>query len=67
MELVLHAFAGCAGVDLALILTKMKQPVAGLEITVSGDRADEHPRVYVKVASTCGSGATWIRARSSGR
>ncbi|MEZ4386259.1 MAG: OsmC family protein [Candidatus Krumholzibacteriia bacterium] len=50
MELVLHALAGCAGVDLALILTKMKQPFRDLEITVSGERRDEHPRVYVKVA-----------------
>jgi len=50
MELVLHAFAACAGVDLALMLGKMRQPFEGLEITVSGERRDEHPRVYVKVA-----------------
>lgn len=50
MELVLHALAGCAGVDLAMILTKMKQPYTGIEITVAGERRDEHPRVYVKVS-----------------
>ncbi len=50
MELVLHAFAGCAGVDLAMILEKMKQPVRDLEITVSGERRDEHPRVYTRVS-----------------
>lgn len=50
MELVLHALAACAGVDLTLMLGKMRQPFEDLEITVSGERRDEHPRVYVKVA-----------------
>jgi len=49
MELVLHAMAGCAGVDLAMILTKMKQSFTGIEITVSGERRDEHPRVYTQI------------------
>jgi len=50
MELVLHAFAGCAGVDLAMMLEKMRQPVRDLEITVSGERRDEHPRIYTKIS-----------------
>jgi putative redox protein len=49
MELVLHALAGCAGVDLAMMLAKMKQPVAGIEISVEGDRAEDHPRVYTRI------------------
>lgn len=49
MELVLHALAGCAGVDLAMMLEKMRQPVRDLEITVTGERRDEHPRVYNQV------------------
>ncbi len=49
MELLLHALAGCAGVDLAMMLEKMKQPVAGLEISVEGERAEEHPKVFTKI------------------
>ena len=49
MELVLHALAGCTGVDLALILDKMRQPYTALEITVTGERADSHPKVYTAV------------------
>jgi len=49
MELVLHALAGCAGVDIASMLTKMRQPFRDLEITVGGERRDEHPRVYTRV------------------
>lgn len=50
MELVLHALAGCAGYDLAVILTKMKQQYTAIEITVTGARRDEYPRVYNKVS-----------------
>lgn len=49
MELVLHALAGCTGFDIATMLTKMRQPFRQLEISVSGERRDEHPRVYVAV------------------
>ncbi len=49
MELVLHALAGCAGVDLASILTKMRVPFTGLDITATAARADEHPRVYTEI------------------
>ena len=45
----MHALAGCFGVDLALILAKMKQTLTGLVVTVEGDRADEHPRVYTAI------------------
>ena len=49
MELVLHALAGCLGVDLSMMLAKMKQPVTGLEITVEADRAEEHPKIYTDI------------------
>ena len=49
MELVLHALAGCLGVDLAMMLEKMKQPVAGIEISVEGERAEEHPKIYTDI------------------
>jgi putative redox protein len=49
MEFVLHALAGCAGVDVVSILTKMQQPLAGLEIGVTAERAESHPRIYTKI------------------
>ena len=49
MELLLHALAGCLGVDLAMMLEKMKQPLEGLTITVEGDRAEEHPKIYTAI------------------
>jgi len=50
MELVLHALIGCQGVDLAMMLNKMKQPFTNLEITAEAERRDEHPRIYKNIA-----------------
>ena len=49
METVLLALAGCTGMDVVSILETMRAPLAGLEIRVSGDRADEHPRVFTRI------------------
>lgn len=49
METVLLALAGCTGMDVVSILGKMRAPLGGLEIRVSGERADNHPRVFTKV------------------
>jgi putative redox protein len=49
METLLLALAGCTGMDVVSILGKMRAPLAGLEIRVSGDRRDEHPRIFTRV------------------
>ena len=49
METLLLALAGCTGMDVVSVLGKMRAPVAGLEIRVSGDRRDEHPRVFTHI------------------
>jgi putative redox protein len=49
MELVLMAFAGCTGMDVADILRKKHQTVESLEVRVRGARAEDHPRVYTSV------------------
>jgi putative redox protein len=49
MEALLLALAGCTGMDVVSILGKMRAPLAGLEIHASGDRADEHPRVFTRI------------------
>jgi putative redox protein len=46
LQLLLVALGGCTGIDVIDILRKQRQDVDGLEILVSGERADEPPRVY---------------------
>ncbi|MDI9441174.1 MAG: OsmC family protein [Firmicutes bacterium] len=52
MEMVLLALAGCSGVDIALIVKKKRLKVRDFEILVSGERADEHPRVFTEIDMT---------------
>ena len=49
MELILLGLAGCTGMDVMSILSKQRQPVTGFQVQVSGERADEHPKVYTKI------------------
>jgi len=49
MQLLLAAFGGCTGIDVVEVLRKQRQKLEGLEITVSGERVSEPPRVYDKV------------------
>jgi putative redox protein len=44
--LLLTALAGCTGMDVVSILKKMKISDFKLEISVSGETVDEHPKVY---------------------
>ena len=57
-ELLLSAVGGCTGIDIVSILNKMQQPLKGLRIMVSGERAEEHPRRFTKVSCTMWSAAT---------
>src|SRR3990170_1873010 len=47
VEMVLVALAGCTGVAVMTILKRQRQPVAGLEVAVRAERADEWPRALV--------------------
>ncbi len=49
MQLLLLSAAGCTSYDVVMILKKMRQPIEGLEVEVSGERSDEHPRVYTEI------------------
>jgi putative redox protein len=49
MELVLIGLAGCTAYDVVQILEKKRQPVAGLEVKASAERAEEPPRVYTEI------------------
>lgn len=49
MELILMAIAGCSGMDIVSILEKMRTPFDRFEISVQGDRAAEHPRIFTDI------------------
>lgn len=49
MQAVALGLAGCMTIDVVDILTKGRHPLAGLEATFSGDRADEPPRRFVRI------------------
>lgn len=52
MEIMLASVAGCTAMDVADMLRKMRQPVRGIELEISGLRADDHPKVYTHVDLT---------------
>jgi putative redox protein len=49
MEMLLAALGGCTGADVVSILAKQRQQLDSLEIEVSGERADSHPRVWTRI------------------
>lgn len=49
MELVLMAIGGCSGMDIVSILEKMRVKYDRFEISVQGERAPEHPRIFTDI------------------
>ncbi len=49
MKLLLLSVAGCTAYDVVMILKKMHEPVDGLEVKISGERREEHPKIYSRV------------------
>ncbi len=49
MKLLLLSVAGCTAYDVVMILQKMREPLKGLEIEISGERREEHPRIYSRI------------------
>ena len=47
--LMLSSLAGCSGLDIVSLLKKMRAEVKGLEIDVSAELTEEHPKYYHKV------------------
>jgi putative redox protein len=50
METVLLALGGCTGMDVVSVLHKMRAPLNGLEIRISAERAEDHPKVFTSIA-----------------
>ena len=44
--LLLTGLAGCSGIDVVLVLEKMKVPFADLQIDVESEQTDEDPKVF---------------------
>ena len=49
VQMLLESVGGCAAVDMIHILRKGRQEPTGLEVRVSADRADEHPRRFTRL------------------
>ena len=47
--LLLSALAGCTGMDVASLLTKMKMPFDSFVLEVQGELAEEHPKSYTDI------------------
>lgn len=49
MELLLMALGGCTGIDVVLMLKKIRVPIDDLQIKLSGERAEEPPRSFTAI------------------
>lgn len=67
VELVLVAAGGCMAMDAVSILRKMREDVAGYDVHVEGERADEHPKVFTAIAMTHAVHGKALRAASVAR
>jgi putative redox protein len=48
-ELVLHAVAGCTGIDIISILQKMRLEPTSFQMDITGDRAEDHPKRFTQI------------------
>lgn len=51
MELLLEAVGGCSAIDVVLILQKMREPLARLEVELEGERAESQPRYFTTITA----------------
>ena len=49
MDSLLLALAGCMAVDVQVILERSRVPLTGLEVQVTGERAQTHPKRYTRI------------------
>lgn len=50
--LLLAGLSGCSGIDVVMILEKMRVPFAGLEITAETEQTDTDPKVFKDIRLT---------------
>ena len=49
MEVMLIGLGGCTAIDVVSMLKKQRQDIRGVEVSLVGERATEHPMVYTDV------------------
>jgi len=49
VELLLLSLGGCTGMDVVPILKKMRQNVTAVELNITAERSEEHPRPYTRI------------------
>ena len=49
MEVVLMGMGGCTAIDVVSMLRKQRQDIEGVEVSLSAERATEHPMVFTGV------------------
>jgi putative redox protein len=49
LELLLIALGGCTGMDVVPLLKKMRQDVTAVELNITAERSEEHPKVYTRI------------------
>lgn len=47
--MMLSSLAGCSGIDIAMLLKKMRVEIDTFDIIIEGELTDEHPKYYHKV------------------
>jgi putative redox protein len=52
MELLLMGLVGCTGIDVTMILERMRQPLTDLRIEAEGTRRDEYPQKFTEIHLT---------------
>ncbi len=49
MQMVLMGVAGCTAMDVVSILKKKRANISDLQVNISGDQAEEHPKRYTDI------------------
>jgi len=49
MELLLLGLGGCTGMDIVPLLKKMRQDVTAVELNITAERSEAHPKVYTRI------------------
>ncbi|MFO2549199.1 OsmC family protein [Alicyclobacillus cycloheptanicus] len=52
MELLLMGLTGCTGIDVTMILERMRQPLESLSIAAEGVRREEYPQAFTEIRLT---------------
>ena len=51
-EMLLFALGGCTGIDVAMLLQRMRQQVSGITMSISAQRAGEDPKRFTDIHVT---------------